>query len=85
MLKTNNILLFLIFMVIIIIIIEFVKLNTLTKCPKPIIEYKYVPRTFKEEQDEPVFIQDIFYNMFNKSSPWMLSRNIGISDKRQLS
>jgi hypothetical protein len=82
MLKYNNILLLLIYFIIILIIIEIVKLNTLTKCPKPIIEYKYVPRTFEEEQEEPVIIQDLFSNMFNRSSPWMLSRNIALTNKR---
>jgi hypothetical protein len=82
MLKINNILLFLIYFIVILIVMEIVKLNTLTKCPKPVIEYKYVPRTFQEEQEEPIIIQDLFSNMFNKSSPWMLSRNIAITNKR---
>ena len=82
MIKINNILLFLIYCIIILVVMELVKLNTLTKCPKPLIEYKYIPRTFQEEQEEPVIIQDLFSDMFNKSSPWMLSRNIAVNNKR---
>lgn len=82
MLKISSILLFLIYFIVMLVVMELVKLNTLTKCPKPIIEYKYVPRTFQEEQEEPVIIQDLFSDMFNKSSPWMLSRNIAINNKR---
>ena len=82
MIKINNILLFLIYFIVILVIMELVKLNTLTKCPKPLIEYKYIPRTFQEEQEEPVIIQDLFSDMFNKSSPWMLSRNIAVNNKR---
>jgi hypothetical protein len=82
MIKINNILLFLIYFIVILVVIELVKLNTLTKCPKPLIEYKYIPRTFQEEQEEPVIIQDLFSDMFNKSSPWMLSRNIAVNNKR---
>ena len=35
-------------------------------CPAPIIEYRYIPRTFKEEQENPTKVSDIFNNMFNK-------------------
>lgn len=28
------------------------------------IEYRYIPRTFKEEQEEPVYASDIYSNMF---------------------
>ncbi len=61
---------------------EIIRLNTLKKCPKPYIEYRYVPRSFKDEQDEPVPIDDIFNKMFAKPSPWMMSRGIGLNDRR---
>lgn len=35
------------------------------KCPPPRIEYRFVPRTFREEQQNPVKVSDIFYNIFN--------------------
>jgi hypothetical protein len=41
------------------------------KCDEKITEYKYVPRTFKEEQESPVPINDIFGSMFENSSPWV--------------
>tara|TARA_B100001248_G_scaffold117146_1_gene87608 strand:+ start:360 stop:608 length:249 start_codon:yes stop_codon:yes gene_type:complete len=41
------------------------------KCEKKQTEYKYVPRTFKEEQESPVPIDDIFGSMFNNPSPWV--------------
>ena len=41
------------------------------KCPPPIVEYRYVPRTFKEEQEEPVDIEDLFYDLFRKRNPWI--------------
>ena len=59
-----------------------VRLNTMKKCPKPYIEYRYVPRSFKEEQNERVPIEDIFNKMFAYPSPWMISKGIGITDKR---
>jgi hypothetical protein len=68
--------------IILLIIYEMIRLNTIKKCPKPYIEYRYVPRSFKDEQDEPVPIADIFNKMFSKPSPWMMSKGIGINDRR---
>ena len=45
------------------------------KCPKNVIEYRYIPRSFNEEQDEPVPIKSIFGNMFENPSPWISSFN----------
>lgn len=78
-------LLFFISIIIILIIIEFIRLNTKKNCPKPIIEYRYIPRTFEEEQDEPVFIDEIFNSMFAQSSPWMISKGISVGDRRDTS
>ena len=35
------------------------------------VEYKFIPRSFKEEQDNPVPLMDIYYSLFNKPSPWI--------------
>lgn len=80
--KIERLLLLFIFIIILIIIYEFTKLNTLKKCPKPIIEYKYITRTFNEEQNEPIPLDNIFNRMFAYPSPWMMSRGIGLTDKR---
>ena len=44
------------------------------KCPKPIIEYRYIPRTFEEEQNEPVKVSKIFDTMFSSETPWIVNR-----------
>lgn len=62
---------------------ESIKLQTLKQCQKPVIQYKYLPRTFEEEQQNPITIEKIFNKMFAYPSPWMISRNIGIKDKRE--
>lgn len=38
----------------------------LFKCytPKKIIEYRYIPRTFQEEQKEPVSVFDFYDDLF---------------------
>jgi hypothetical protein len=44
--------------------------NTQQQCPQQKIIYRYVPRTFDEEQDEPVYVSDIFKVMFTQPSVW---------------
>jgi hypothetical protein len=40
-------------------------------CPPPKIQYRFVPRTFKEEQESPVKVTEIFSSMFEKPSPFL--------------
>lgn len=37
------------------------------ECPEKEVVYKYIPRTFAEEQRDPVLVTDIFSNLFNGS------------------
>ena len=53
----------------ILIIIDLTKMNT--KCSTKDVIYKYIPRTFEEEQNNPVFIDEIFGSMFKNKSPWV--------------
>lgn len=48
-------------------------INSRPDCPEKQIEYRFVPRTFKEEQENPVRPTDIFQDLFNKPSPWVLT------------
>ena len=54
---------------IIFIVIELTK--SYNECPQRKIEYRYLPRTFKEEQESPVPIDEIYGSMFNQASPWV--------------
>ena len=40
------------------------------KCPKQQVVYRYLPRTFKEDQNEPVFVTDVFKTMFSQPGVW---------------
>lgn len=53
------------------------------ECPKEKVIYKYVPRTFEEEQNEPVYVSDIFEAMFSQPSPWIGSINDIDTRKRE--
>ena len=41
------------------------------ECPKPQTIYRYVPRTFDEEQDQPVYPSQIFATMFTSPEPYI--------------
>jgi hypothetical protein len=64
------------FMIIIFIIgiifltIYFMTKSELSKCDKKII-YKYLPRTLEEEENEPIFVSEIFAPMFSQPSVWI--------------
>jgi hypothetical protein len=38
---------------------------------EPKVVYRYIPRTFEEEQMDPVLVTDIFQTMFSQPSPWI--------------
>ena len=45
--------------------------KTRKRCPPRRVEYRYVPRTFVEEQESPTPVTDIFAKMFFESQPWI--------------
>jgi hypothetical protein len=64
-------LLVIIFIGILLITVNIVKNNAPVE--KKVIEYRYIPRTFDEENAEPVYVSDIFKTMFSQQSPWIFS------------
>jgi len=59
------------------ILLVIIDLARMTKtCPPDKVIYRFVPRTFKEEQDSPIPIKDIFGDMFANPSPWVGSINL---------
>ncbi len=67
----NSKVLLLILFIISIIFITIDMTKSTFKCEEKKTEYKYVPRTFNEEQNSPVPIDDIFGTMFDNPSPWV--------------
>lgn len=67
------IVLLIIFLGILFIAISIVRVQAgLTTSDKE-IEYRYIPRSFDEEQMEPVYVSEIFETMFSQPSPWIMS------------
>lgn len=60
-----------------IILISLAVMKDEQKCPPKQIEYRFVPRTFEEEQKLPVRTTDLFKSMFDEASPWIGSRKLG--------
>lgn len=65
----TGILLLLLIIGIILITIQLTKTNQMCAPTRTI--YRYVPRTFDEEQDEPVYPSQIFYKMFTSPEPYI--------------
>ena len=45
--------------------------NSTNKCPPKEIQYRFLPRTFYDEQMEPVNISNVFGNLFDKEDSWL--------------
>ena len=50
------------------VVIGFVKTNQ--SCPPPIVQFRYIPKTFNEEQNIHQPLISIYGNMFRDPSPW---------------
>ena len=51
------------------ILVGYYKFNK--DCPPAKIEYRYIPRTFYNEQMSPGNVQQTFNNMFSSNTAWM--------------
>jgi|APGre2960657373_1045057.scaffolds.fasta_scaffold56878_3 hypothetical protein len=45
------------------------------KSCKPKTIYQYIPRTPQEEEESLIDVEDIFKDMFQKSTPWIKSND----------
>jgi hypothetical protein len=59
---------FFLFIGLILITVGYVRQETRDKPPR--VEYRYVPRSFKEEQAEAKPVLSVFGTMFNDRGPW---------------
>ena len=53
------------------VVIKYVKMNQ--ECKPPIIKFRYIPKTFHEEQSIQTPISYTFQNMFDNNSTWAQS------------
>ena len=76
-----SLILILLFIGLIMIITDVVRIKAGLIKQKPKIIYRYIPRTFEEEQLDPINVSEIFGTMFSQPSPWVGS--IRTYDKRK--
>ena len=69
-----------IFIGIILIVIDITR--SYYKCPPNKTEFKYIPRTFQQEQDNPIPLNEIVGNLFTNQDPWQGSFNIYSAPKK---
>jgi hypothetical protein len=43
------------------------------RCPEPRVEYRFIPRSFEEEQESPVRPSEVFRALFENPDPWVSS------------
>ena len=46
-------------------------INQIKVNPVPPVEFRYIPRSFEDEQNDPVKVTTLFKNMFEDSSVWV--------------
>lgn len=51
--------------------------------PKTKIIYRYIPKTFEDEQANQPFVSDIFKSMFTEQTPWLMSVTNYDSNKQE--
>ncbi len=56
-------------------------INQIKKCAPPIVEYRYISRTFKQEQDNPAKASQIFSKMFEEPTPWVAGTSLSSNKK----
>jgi len=54
-----------------VILITIGYMNNMKKCPPPRVEYRFIPRTFDEEQENPIIVSQLFRDMFETPSLWI--------------
>jgi len=65
------IIILIIFLGILLAVIEIVRIQSGLIEKRPKIIYRYIPRTFEEEQLDPASPTEIFETMFSQPSPWI--------------
>ena len=56
------------------IVVGVVKSNQ--QCPPPKVQYRYIPRTFEQEQSHPQQLPSMYRDMFDKKSAWQQNASL---------
>ena len=61
----------------ILITVGYVKENS--SCPPPLVQFRYIPKTFNEEQSVHQPLISVYGNMFRNASPWETTQGYSAS------
>jgi len=50
-------------------------------CPANRVEFRYIPRTFEQEQDTPIPVLSVFGKMFQDEDAWMMNQGYAAHQK----
>lgn len=50
-------------------------------CPANRVEFRYIPRTFEQEQEVPVPVLSVYGKMFQDEDAWMINQGYAASQK----
>ena len=70
----KSVILLLFFAGVLMVVVGYVRQSTI--CPNPRIEYRYIPRTFYDEQLSGDSVMKHFQSMFEKDTPWIKNRDV---------
>ena len=65
----NSIAILILFVGIVFLIVGYNKSTNI--CPRPRIQYRFLPRSFYDEQLNPVKVSDVFSSMFSAPDSWL--------------
>ena len=65
----NSIAILILFVGIVFLIVGYNKSTNI--CPRPRIQYRFLPRSFYDEQFNPVTVSDVFSSMFSAPDSWL--------------
>lgn len=68
---------FLLFIGLIFVVTGYIQSNQ--QCPPPVVVYRYIPRTFEEEQDNPAPLMSVFGKMFEEPDQYMKYRGYAMN------
>lgn len=81
--KYRWIIVLMIFIGILLVSIDVTRIQAGLYKTEPRVNYRYIPRTFEEEQEDPISVSDIFEIMFSQPSPWISSVRIYDREKQE--
>ena len=69
----GSIILLIVFIGVLLVVVEITRIKAGLTAKPPDVVYRFIPKTFEEEQLDSVTVTDIFETMFSQPSPWVNS------------